>query len=381
MRFSDLTVDFSGSTNRLYERVQELRSKKADVIDLVHGSVHDAGIFFPEDVLNDILRESAKLARAYRPDAMGQKSARTSIARYVDNDPERLLLTPGTSVSYWYAFRLLAEPGDQILCPTPSYPLFDYIARMSGVELATYRLDEDRSWQIDLDHLESQIGDRTRAIVVISPHNPTGMVANRSQQASLGELARRHDVPIISDDVFREFIFDGNEAHGSANTNAPLVFSLNGFSKMFALPGMKLGWMSISGDEPLVVRAMRTLEMMSDTFLPVNEIAQFSVPGVIGRGQEFLATYKNRIESARNDAVAALGSALVTPPQGGFYCVIPFERAIEEEELAIELVTEEKVLVHPGYFYDIEGQHLVFSFVGAEDRVTEGIRRIRLHLS
>src|SRR5262249_50894861 len=151
----------------------------------------------------------------------------------------------------------------------------DYIARLAGVYMRQYRLDESRDWAIDLDHLENQITSGTRAIVLISPHNPTGMVASEDQLRSLAEIASRHALPIISDEVFSEFLFGRDVFPRMAATNAPLVFTLNGFSKMFALPGMKISWMAISGNEALVKKSMAALELISDTFLPVNEIAQF----------------------------------------------------------------------------------------------------------
>jgi len=380
MRFSDLSVEFHASTNRLYDRVERLRSQKAELLDLVRGNPQDGGILFPADILREILMEAAEAARIYRPDSLGQPAARRAVAAYTGSNPEHVLLTPGTSVSYWYVFRLLAEPGDEILCPTPGYPLFDYIARMSGVELGHYRLDESADWRIDFGDLEQRIRERTRAIVLISPHNPTGMVADPAQLSELARLARKHDLAIISDEVFREFTFGGPEAPSPAGTGAPLVFALNGFSKMFALPGMKVGWISVSGDGLLVNRAMRALEMISDTFLPVNELAQFAVPGIFERGQTFLSGYRKSVTSARDTAVELLGPRAGNQPQGGFYLVLPVEREIDEEDLAIELLEEESVLTHPGYFYDIEGRHLVLSFVGGADRVRTGISRIVRHL-
>src|SRR5262249_40138855 len=159
----------------------------------------------------------------------------------------------------------------------------------------TYKLDESNDWAIDLEQLERQIGSRTRAIVLISPHNPTGMVASIEQLNELASIAARYEVPIISDEVFSEFLFSHVSLPRPAWTDAPLVFTLNGFSKMFALPGMKLGWIGISGDEHLVEKSLGALELISDTFLPVNEVVQFAVPGVFSGGQAFLSSYKQRI--------------------------------------------------------------------------------------
>src|SRR5438445_8135598 len=231
---------------------------------------------------------------------------------------------------------LITEDGNEILSPQPSYPLFDYIARLAGVYMRHYRLDERRGWAIDLDHLESQITTGTRAIILISPHNPTGMVANEDQLRGLAEIAARHALPIISDEVFSEFLFGLDSFPRIAATDAPLVFTLNGFSKMFALPGMKIGWMAITGNEALVKKSVAALELISDTFLPVNEIAQFAAPDVFLRGQAFLKDYKNWILKCRTAAVEALKGIAFVPPQGGFYITIPIRQ--DEEEAAASLL-------------------------------------------
>lgn len=380
MRFSALADEFPGTTNRLYERVQAIRDAGVDLIDLVRGSVHDAGIVFPDEILRGILDDARPLSRVYRPDSLGQPAARDAISVYEQNSPERVLITPGTSVSYWYVFRLLAETGDEILCPTPGYPLFDYIAQMTGVRLTSYRLDESHGWRIDLDDLERAIGERTRAVVLISPHNPTGMIATPDEVTALAALARRRQVALIADEVFREFVSGDAVPARPSGTEAPLVFTLNGFSKMFALPGMKIGWISVTGDEEPVVTAMKTLEMISDTFLPVNELAQFSVPGVFAVGQDFLADYRERVEALRQAACLILGASGWVPPQGGFYGVVPCHREIEEDDLALEILDRDRVLVHPGYFYDIEGKHIVCSFVGNPDQVRTGLGAVATHL-
>jgi aspartate/methionine/tyrosine aminotransferase len=276
-------------------------------------------------------------------------------------EPGRILLTPGTSVSYWYCFKLLAEPGDEILCPQPSYPLFDYIARLCGAKLTHYRLVESRGWAIDLDHLEGQITAKTRAIVLISPHNPTGMVADQDQLTGLADIAGRHTLPIISDEVFCEFLFELSSFPRVAATKAPLVFTLNGFSKMFALPGIKIGWMAVTGDDALVRKSIAALELISDTFLPVNEIAQFAVPEVFRRGRNFLADYRAWVAQCHEAALRGLNGVSFVPPRGGFYITIPIRQ--DEEDAAAALLGEDRILAHPGYFYDIPPNHLVMTFI------------------
>jgi aspartate/methionine/tyrosine aminotransferase len=375
--FSDFAANLGGPKNPLYQLHENLKAEGAEVTDLVRGNVNEHGIVYPPDILAEILAQAAQAARIYRPDSLGQAPAREAVARYYSGlriSSDRILITPGTSISYWYCFKLLTESGDEVLCPQPSYPLFDYIARLAGVFMRHYRLDERRGWAIDLDHLESQISSGTRAIILISPHNPTGMVAAEDELRGLAEIAARHALPIISDEVFSEFLFGLERFPRIAATEAPLVFTLNGFSKMFALPGMKIGWMAISGEEELVKKSVAALELISDTFLPVNEIAQFAVPEIFQRGTSFLNTYKQWAGRCRATAVEALKGIGFTPPRGGFYITVPTK--LEEEEAAASLLKQEAILVHPGYFYDIAPDHLVMTFIDDPALIGEHFNKI-----
>lgn len=364
MIFSELAENLGGSKNPLYLLHDRLKSEGAKIVDLVRGNVNEHGIVYPPDALDHILKDAAAQTRIYRPDSLGQRPAREAIAQYYKplNIPaDQILITPGTSVSYWYCFKLLAEPGDEILCPQPSYPLFDYIARLCGVQMRHYRLAEARNWAIDLEALEQQISKRTRAIILISPHNPTGMVADEQQLNELAEIASHHALPIISDEVFNEFLFGVSAFPRVAATEAPLVFTLNGFSKMFALPGIKIGWMVVSGNGPPVRKALSALELISDTFLPVNEIAQFAAPEIFRRGQDFLKHYVQWVGQCRAAALEGLDGLPFVPPLGGFYITVPIQR--EEEKAAGALLEHDHILVHPGYFYDIAPDHLVMTFI------------------
>jgi hypothetical protein len=380
MRFSDLTSEFPGATNRLYERLAELRGRGVQILDLVSGNVNEAGVVFPGETLREALDHGIAGANVYRPDSLGQLPARETIGQYEEVPPGQIVITPGTSVSYWYAFKLLCDAGDHVLCPQPSYPLFEYIARLAGIGIRTYRLDEANGWAIDIDHLERQITRHTRAIVLISPHNPTGMVASREQVEHLTQVAARHRLPIVSDEVFREFLADGVEHARPARSEAPLVFTLNGFSKMFALPGLKVGWMAVSGDAALVDRAVKTLELIADTFLPVSEPAQFAVPLLFEKGRPFLDEYRRSMRDRMTAALAALGKAAGVPPRGGFHIVVPVRREAGEEDLALEVLDDENILVHPGYFYDVEGTHVVLALVREPATLAEVLPRLAAHL-
>jgi aspartate/methionine/tyrosine aminotransferase len=376
MHFSLVAESLAASKNPLYVLRDELSHDGNMVIDLVRGNVNEHGIVFPPNLLNAILHDASESARVYRPDSFGQTPAREAVARYYNGHipSSQIVMTPGTSVSYWYCFKLLAEAGDEILTPQPSYPLFDYIAKLCGVQLRHYRLREDRGWAIDLNHLEDQITTKTRAIVLISPHNPTGMVAGDADLRGLAEIASRHSLPIISDEVFSEFLFGMDSLPRPASTTAPLVFTLNGISKMFALPGMKIGWIGLTGDPELVAKSLSALELISDTFLPVNEIAQFAVPQLFEQGRDFLSGYRKWIGTCRSAAIAALAGCTFAEPRGGFYITLPIPG--DEEKSAARLLGEAHVLVHPGYFYDIRPDHLVMTFIHEPSVIDEAFRKI-----
>ncbi len=372
MILSSVLAGLPSQLNPLSKVRDELLRQGRNFTDLVSGNVTRHGMVLPSETLDEIDRLSRNKARVYEPDPLGQLCARQAVADYYGQAglviaPGQILLTPGTSVSYFYCFKLLAELGDEILCPSPSYPLFDMIARMAGVRVTYYRLRESHGWEIDLDYLESQLTTRTRAIVLISPHNPTGMVASSLQLRELAEITARHQLPIIADEVFSEFLFDRDFLPRPAQHNAPLVLTLNGFSKMFALPGMKLGWVAVTGDPDLVRKALWTLEMLSDTFLPVNETVQFSVPGIFRAGREFLLSYRSWVGECRDIAVKAFSGRTnlhIAPPQGGFYLTLRLmKEERSEDSIVIDLLQNLGILVHPGYFYDIAPTHLVMTFV------------------
>jgi alanine-synthesizing transaminase len=367
--FSDIASKLHSEANSLYRLRDEMKRQGHTVRDLISGNVNEIGLKFPQELLEKILLHASRRCSVYRPDSFGQRPAREAVSEYYRNcgirlDPDRILITPGTSMAYWYCFKLLANEGDEILCPRPSYPLFDYIALLSGVNLTSYHLDEAHNWAIDLDHLETCISTRTRALVLISPHNPTGHVSSQDEIEGLAEIALRHNLPIICDEVFSEFLFQESFLPRIAAAHAPLVITLNGFSKMFALPGVKFGWMAVSGEPDKVAQAMRALELISDTFLPVSEIIQAAAPEIFEKGNSFKSEYVQQVRScwkSMEGLLARHGSVRFVPPGGGFYITLNLGDLIEET--ATETILKENhILVHPGYFYDMNPNHLVLSF-------------------
>jgi alanine-synthesizing transaminase len=368
--FSQVARRLHAETNPLYRLRDELVRQGITITDLVSGNVNELGIVFPAEDLESVWIAASRQAKIYRPDSFGQPAAREAVSGYyrdrgVSIPPGNILLTPGTSIAYWYCFKLLADEGDEILCPQPSYPLFDYIAALSGTRLIPYRLLESDGWSIDLEHLESTLSTRTKAVVLISPHNPTGCIAGIHELEALAEIAARHNLAIISDEVFSEFLLEEVGLPRPAAFAAPLVLTLNGFSKMFALPGLKLGWLAVTGEEDKTRQALRALELISDTFLPVNEIVQAAVPGIFARGAGFLAQYRDEIRKRWQIAwrlISCSEAISFCSPRGGFYVTLKLKDAAEDT-VAESILRSSHCLVHPGYYYDMKPHHIVLSFV------------------
>jgi alanine-synthesizing transaminase len=381
--FSSIAKRLPGETNALYKIRDEIRSGEHVIQDLISGNVNEHGISFPQEILDPILLNSSRASAVYRPDPLGQKAARIAISGYYQKQgsvipPDNLLLTPGSSISYWYCFKLLANEGEEILCPRPSYPLFEYIALLSGVRMVPYTLDETRKWAIDMGELEACISTKTRALILISPHNPTGHVAGADEISALADVVERHDLAIISDEVFSEFLLEARTLPRPCNTAAPLVFTLNGFSKMFALPGLKLGWMAISGKADRVNQALKAAELISDTYLPVNEIIQAAVPDLMREGEGFLRFYSEQIRlrwQLAEDLFSRSGACRWTKPDGGFYVTLQL-KDLDEEQVAETVLREDHLLVHPGYFYDMNPNHLVLSFAQNPDSLRDTLPRL-----
>lgn len=363
------------SPNRI-ELARRAAEAGAGYVDLTSSNPTHQGLLFPADILQSAAQPYWS-ARRYEPDPRGQLSARTSIAAYYAGrdpgltlSPDDIFITASTSEAYSLLFALLAEPGDNILAPAVSYPLFDYLAEIHHIRLRPYALDESRGWRIDPASLHAQIDSRTRAVLVISPHNPTGNViqANLPTLAALG-------LPVISDEVFAEFTTHGGPAapFGALHPQLP-VFHLNGISKMFALPDLKLGWIAMSGDAPAIFG--ERLEVLNDTFLGANALTQSMLPHLFSQGMPFVSTMRDYVRSNIALALAKLEPCRtleVRPPEGGYYLFPSVAGWDDEEDLVVHLIRQ-GVLVHPGFFFGYEhGTHLMISCLTQPDKLAEGL--------
>ena len=373
--------------NPIEDCYRQLKSQGKNILRLFSGNPIDEGIQFPGEILQKSYSEYFKTLD-YHPDSKGWIGAREAIAQYYESQnalvhPENILLTSGTSESFFYLFSLLTEPGDNILTPNPAYPLFDHIAELKHIELRHYPLVEDNHWSVNIETLKQKTDSRTKAIVIISPHNPTGSVLSVEEVNAITTWANEKNIPLICDEVFSEFYFGQNNFPRVISVAQPdLCFTLNGLSKMFALPSMKLSWMAVTGQKPRVNAVVDQLEIMTDTFLSCHTAIQRALPSILNEGKNFLKEYQNEVLRRRNLAVSLLKkSSLIeyVEPQGGFYLMghVLGAETSDEDRWVTDLMKSQNIFVHPGYFFDYEvGLHFIISFLTHPEKLEPGIQAL-----
>jgi alanine-synthesizing transaminase len=366
----------------------EARRRGTALLDLITPDPADHGLAFPHGTLVEITEwavRHAESVRRYTPSSLGQRPAREAIAdfyrrREVEAHADHIALTPGTSFGHLAAMRLLVEQGDELLIPSPGYPLFDDIAALCGVRLRRYHLAESSGqWRPDLEEIAFQCTERTRAIAVISPHNPTGTVWSEDDLGELRQLCEQRGLALIFDEVFCEFLTPllGRLPRPEG---FPLAITLNGLSKMFALPAWKIAWMRVDGEAKHRPSLMRALEHLIDTFLSVGELPQAMIPAILDAGDPAVCrVIAEELSRRRQVAADCLGST-APPPQGGVYLCPPLPEGVDDEEFAIRLIREEGVAVHPGFFYGLP-RHLTLTCIPQPETLREGIGKITAALT
>ncbi len=356
--------------NLIEETRQALLKQGKKIINLSSGNANEQGIVFPEKILRNAYEDFLKKP-AYKPDPKGCPEARKAVtsfyrARGLSILPGQVIITSGTSESYFHLFQYLAGSGREILFPRPSYPLFEEIARLAGIKIKFYDLDEDGGWQVDLKSLEKNISAKTAAIVLISPSNPTGAVLSENNISAVLKIARQKGCAVISDEVFSEFIFDGKSfprvqkiARDSGIKNVDL-FTLNGVSKTCALPGLKISWIIV--DSPRCAEIIDQLERPVDAFLAAGQVGQAMLPCIIKNGGPFIKKFRDYVQKNRDLAVKLLGTCPGISfhyPEGGFYLFLKIEKNLahrrlnwDDEKIVIALLKKHSLYLHPGYFYD-----------------------------
>lgn len=360
--------------NALSEAVAGARAAGAPLLDLTVSNPTTAGIPYAPG-LGDVL---AAFHATYEPAALGLPAARDAVAalwrsRGVAVDPEHVVLTASTSEAYAFVLKLLCDPGDEILVPAPSYPLFEHLARVESVRLVPYRLGFDGAWFLDVGAVRAAVTPRARAIVTVNPNNPTGTFLKRDELQSLSALG----LPLVSDEVFGEYAFapDSRRAVSVLEGGAPLLLALDGLSKAAALPQLKLAWMTLGGEPSRVREALGRLELIADTFLSASTPVQRALPALLAGRATAADAIRARTRANLDTLRSSLrgSAATVLPVEGGWYAVLRLPATQSDEDWALALV-ERGVLVQPGYFFDFDGgPYVVVSLLTEESTFARGV--------
>ncbi len=377
--------------NALSSLLAAKRAARRPYCDLTVSNPTDVGLPYPADEL------AAAFARAelasYTPSARGPAAVRELIAARSGAAVDDLILCASTSEAYGWLFKLLCDPGDAVLAPEPSYPLFEYLAGLEGVTLRRYPLVYDGEWHIDFPSLAQALDTpRTRAVLVVNPNNPTGSYLSADEATRLNEMCAAAGAAIVSDEVFADYPADDapslNEFRAApthvtcaaARAASALTFSLGGLSKGSGLPQMKLGWIAAGGPAELRRAALERLDTIADSYLSVGAPVLAAAPRLLEIGDRLRAAIAARVRKNRAwlaGAVARDGVPALLPAQGGWYAVLRFPDTRTDEELALELLDKHDVLAHPGYFFDFpSGSYLVVSLLVPEQALQWGVEAI-----
>jgi alanine-synthesizing transaminase len=386
--------------NRLSQALAAYRAAGKPLLDLTASNPTECGFRYDSQAILQALCNPAALT--YETNPRGLASARRAVVAYyaARNDVvsiEDIFLTTSTSEAYSYIFRTLCDPGDEILIPTPSYPLFEFLAELQDVRLVRYPLLYDHGWQIDFHSLERAITPRTRGVIVVHPNNPTGQFVKRSEIEQLNALCSTHQMAIIADEVFLDYSLSdvaGGPAAPVALANPPasfaanstaLTFTMSGISKISGLPQMKAAWLVVSGPQQWKEEALARLEVIADTYLSMNAPVQHALPVFLEQRHVFQSQLLARVSQNLSELDRQLStqrSCTRLAVEGGWYAVLRVPATQPDEDLAINLLNAKGVYVHPGHFYDFPSEGcLVVSLIAPIPVFKEGVTHLLSILS
>ena len=376
------------STNCYTEALEMHRQAGRELLDLTVSNPTTVGLAYREHELLQALAHREGLT--YQPSPKGLQSAREAIVAYYSEKGSRpqvddLILTTSTSEAYSFVFRLLCDPGDAVLVPVPSYPLFDYLAELNDITLAHYELVYDHGWQIDFRSMQEAIegvqaaGNRCRAVLVVHPNNPTGSYVAADEAEELSDMCAATEMAIIADEVFLDYALSGRDVFTFSSNSSALTFTLSGLSKISALPQMKVAWAAVSGPPPIKADALARLEIIADTYLSLSTPMQLSVPEMLAERRNIQRQLVSRITSnlsALDESLARQDLCHRLAVHGGWYVVLRVPVLGTDEDLAIDLLRNAGVLLQPGHFYNLPREgYLIASLITPCGEFTEGIGR------
>jgi len=386
-KFADRT-HWNLEENRLSRVLAEERTAGRPILDLTRSNPTECGFTYDQHGIQGAFAHE-QLVR-YQPDPRGMKRPRGAIASYYQQqqapvDEDDLVLTSGTSEAYSFVFRLLCNPGDEVLIPSPSYPLFDFLADLCDVRLIRYPLVYDHGWQIDFSALAAAASERARAIIVVHPNNPTGHYTSSSERMGLARFCIERGIPLIADEVFLDFSLVDARERSFASRNESLTFTLSGISKICGMPQMKLAWIAVNGPPEQKREALARLEVIADTYLSVGTPIQLAAPMLLAMRTSFHAQAMGRVHANLRELDEQLSHQSACNRlscEGGWSAVLRVPAMQSDEDLSITVLNQRGVHLHPGHFYDFsQAGYAVVSLIVPEQEFAEGIRRTLAHFN
>jgi alanine-synthesizing transaminase len=369
--------------NALSRAVEAGRRAGRILLDLTATNPTSAGLSYPSGMLAAL---SDPRAVRYEPDPRGLRVAREAVAgEYARTgtpvDPDRLVLVAGTSDAYSALFKLMCDPGQVVLVPQPSYPLFEWLARLDGVQARPYRLEYHGVWSIDRASLEAALTPEVRAVLVVTPNNPTGSMLRADDRDWLADLAAVRGLALISDEVFSDYpLAPRPDARSLIDERRALTFVLGGLSKAIGLPQVKLAWVLAAGPDRMVADALERLDVIADTYLSVSTPVQWAAPRLLAAGTAVRAAIHERLRTnlgTLRSRMAAHPAVSLLEPEGGWAAVLQVPATSPEETLVLRLVEDAGVIVHPGYFFDFAAEaFLVISLLPAPAVFADAVDRL-----
>lgn len=368
--------------NRVARLLEAKRAAGADVVDLTETNPTAVGLCCPPRLL-ELLGDPD--CRRYEPQPLGLPAAREAVARDFARRgarvaAEQVALTASTSEAYAYLFKMLCDPGEVVLVPRPSYPLFEFLAQLESVHAEPYPLEYDGAWGIDLAAVAEAAHGRARALVVVNPNNPTGSFVRPEEVEALRELCAERRLALVSDEVFADYALVPDGATTLAGDSPALTFCLGGLSKSCGLPQLKLGWVAVCGPQAERTEALARLEIVADTYLSVAAPIQRAAPAILAALPDLQQPIRQRVErnlAALAASVPAGGAVSLLRVEGGWSAVLRVPAVRSEEDLVATLLEEDDVLVHPGYFFDFPSEaYVVLSLLPEPERFRAGLGRL-----
>jgi alanine-synthesizing transaminase len=371
-----------GDINAITRAVERLRAAGTPFVDLTESNPTTAEVPYPPGIL-DALADPAALT--YVPQAFGLREAREAVAeefarRGARINPGHVVLSASTSEAYSWLFKLLCDPGDTVLIPRPSYPLFEHLTRLEGVATAPYQLAYHGRWEVDLDSL-AFAPPNTRAVLVVSPNNPTGSFLSRRESDALMAVCRARGWALIVDEVFADYPIEPHDPVTDFASHADvLAFTLGGASKSIGLPQVKLGWTLVGGPAAARAEALTALELIADTFLSVSTPVQVAAARLLRDGAAVRQAIRQRVREnlfAARQLAVGYPSCDLLPIEGGWSLIVRVPATRPEESLVLDLLEHDRVLVHPGFFFDLPHEaFLVISLLPSPSVFADAFARV-----